>query len=156
MSRWWQLKYFVFSPRKLEKMPILTCAYFSIGLVQPPPRCFFWFQVATFFQNTFEKPLACFSWKIVPSKWKETKHLEIHHWYKITPIFHWTMTESCAPVAEEGLGLEAPSEKNRGKPVRSYYRRSKRRWFLPQGRMSLATWKANAGARGTEVTSVSW
>ena len=32
-------KYFGFSPRKLRKDPILTCAYFSTGLVQPPTSC---------------------------------------------------------------------------------------------------------------------
>ena len=31
----WQLKYFLFSPRKFgEDEPILTCAYFSDGLVK--------------------------------------------------------------------------------------------------------------------------
>ena len=34
-TRWWQLKYFLCSPRTLGKMnPILTCAYFSDGLVK--------------------------------------------------------------------------------------------------------------------------
>ena len=34
-TRWWQLKYFLFSPRKLGKIPILT-NIFQMGLVQPP------------------------------------------------------------------------------------------------------------------------
>ena len=38
MSRWWQLKYFLFSPRKLGKMNPFWRAYFSTGLVQPPTR----------------------------------------------------------------------------------------------------------------------
>ena len=36
MTRWWQLKYFLFSPRKLGKMNPFWRAYFSDGLVQPP------------------------------------------------------------------------------------------------------------------------
>ena len=39
-SRWWQLKYFLFSPRKLGKMNPFWRAYFSKGLVQPPTRPF--------------------------------------------------------------------------------------------------------------------
>ena len=36
-SRWWQLKYFLLSPRKLGKMnPFWRFAYFPNGLVQPP------------------------------------------------------------------------------------------------------------------------
>ena len=34
-TRWWQLKYFVFSPKKLGKIPIWTSIFFK-GLVQPP------------------------------------------------------------------------------------------------------------------------
>ncbi len=37
-TRWWQLKYFLFSPRSLGRWSKLTCAYFSNGLVQPPSR----------------------------------------------------------------------------------------------------------------------
>ena len=39
-ARWWQLNYFVFSPLFIwgSFSPILTCAYFSDGLVQPPTR----------------------------------------------------------------------------------------------------------------------
>jgi len=35
-SRWWQLKYFLCSPRKLGKMNPFWRAYFSTGSVQPP------------------------------------------------------------------------------------------------------------------------
>ena len=37
-TRWWQLKYFFrdFHPKIGEDEPILTFAYFSNGLVQPP------------------------------------------------------------------------------------------------------------------------
>ena len=38
-SRWWQLKYFLFSPRNLGKMNPFWRAYFSKGL--KPPTCFF-------------------------------------------------------------------------------------------------------------------
>ena len=40
ISRWWQLKYFSFSPRKLGKMNPIWRAYFSIGL-KPPTRYVF-------------------------------------------------------------------------------------------------------------------
>ena len=50
-SRWWQLKYFLCSPRTLGKMNPFWRAYFSNGLVQPPTRnalgCFF-FALASF------------------------------------------------------------------------------------------------------------
>ena len=36
MSRWWQLKYLLLSPRTLGKMNPIWRAYFSDGLVQPP------------------------------------------------------------------------------------------------------------------------
>ena len=37
LSRWWQLKYvLIFTPNLGEDEPILTYAYFSKGLVQPP------------------------------------------------------------------------------------------------------------------------
>ena len=35
-TRWWQLKYFLFSPRSLGKCSNLTCAYFSNGWEKPP------------------------------------------------------------------------------------------------------------------------
>ena len=46
ISSWWQLKYFLFSSRKLGKMNPIWRAYFSNGLVQPPPRfcCFVQYQ----------------------------------------------------------------------------------------------------------------
>ena len=39
-SRWWQLKYLSFSPRKLGKInqPILTCAYFFRWVGEKPPN----------------------------------------------------------------------------------------------------------------------
>ena len=37
-TRWWQLKYFLFSPWKLGKMNPVWRAYFSNGVVQPPSR----------------------------------------------------------------------------------------------------------------------
>ena len=42
-TRWWQLKYFLFPPRKLGKIPLFEedfqfDSYFSDGLVQPPTR----------------------------------------------------------------------------------------------------------------------
>ena len=37
---WWQLKEFLFSPRKLGKMNPFWLAYFSDGLVQPPTSIF--------------------------------------------------------------------------------------------------------------------
>ena len=40
ISRWWQLKYFSCSPRKLGKMNPIWRAYFSIGL-KPPTRYVF-------------------------------------------------------------------------------------------------------------------
>ena len=40
ITRWWQLKYFPFSPRTLGKMNPFWWAYFSSGLVQPPTRSF--------------------------------------------------------------------------------------------------------------------
>jgi len=37
-TRWWQLKYFFNFHPYMGKWSNLTCAYFSIGLVQPPTR----------------------------------------------------------------------------------------------------------------------
>ena len=38
-TRWWQLKYSLFAPRKLGKIPILTSIFnFLNGLLQPPTR----------------------------------------------------------------------------------------------------------------------
>ena len=37
-SRWWFQTCFIFTPNLGEDEPILTCAYFSDGLVQPPTR----------------------------------------------------------------------------------------------------------------------
>ena len=41
ISRWWQLKHCLFSPRKLGKMNPFWRSYFSDGLVQPPTKFLF-------------------------------------------------------------------------------------------------------------------
>ena len=40
LSGWWQLKYFLCSPRKLGKIPILTSIFFSNGLKPPTNQVF--------------------------------------------------------------------------------------------------------------------
>ena len=49
--RWWQLKYFLCSSLKLEKMNPFWRAYFSDGLVQPPTRISTWNTGKVFFSK---------------------------------------------------------------------------------------------------------
>ena len=61
-SRWWQLKYVLFSSRTLGKIPILTGAYFSKWVVQPPTRKTPKVQkLLTFFRKK-KAGFVCFCW----------------------------------------------------------------------------------------------
>ena len=76
-SRWWQLKYFLFSPRNLGKMnPIWRCAYFSTGLVKNHQRVFLFvshhvlLKMTTFLRDVFWWPGGGMAWCGEPSTTK--------------------------------------------------------------------------------------
>ena len=84
ISRWWQLKYFLFSPRKLGKIPILT-NIFQMGCNHQTDL-----NLSKICVSLFVLPV---NFSIIPDnhgsvenylKWKEINIGD-------TPIFHWTM-----------------------------------------------------------------
>ncbi len=87
-SRWWFHPYFLFSPLFGEDEPILTSAYFSIGLVKNHHLAH------VHFLTGFQSWLSCFFWDFFPHKTCEWVSLSTLTLGYFNPIYEsWRFTQ---------------------------------------------------------------